>query len=122
MAMIRLLRLASETLAPQAGLYGQLIRVEWAEEQRRMLRMLLFAQAGFAGLLCAGLLIAAMVLAASWRTAFWMPSILALISIFVLIVAFAWNRLQRLSRRGEHAFAATFAELASDLASVRSQL
>lgn len=122
MAMIRLLRVTGETLAPQAGLYGQLVRVEWAQERRRLLRMLLFVLAGFAGLLGAGLLVAALVLAASWRTAFWIPSILALIALFAGVAAIAWARLQSLSRQGDQAFSATFEELGCDLAAIRSRL
>ena len=54
--VIRILRSAGGSLFTQVALYGQLARVEWAEEKNRLLKMLVVALLGFASLLCVDML------------------------------------------------------------------
>jgi uncharacterized membrane protein YqjE len=119
---LRLLRSAGGALFAQAALHGQLARVEWAEEKRRLGQMLIVTLLGFVCLLGAMLLVTALVLALSWETAYRIPVLIALIAVHVLGTAIAWRRFQALSALGCRAFAATREELAADIALLKSKL
>lgn len=119
---IRLLRAASAALFDQTLLYAELVRVEWAEEKRRLLKMALAALFGFACLLCSLLATGAMVLASTWDSAWRIPSALLLVAVYLTGFGLAWLRLHRLSARSAQAFAATREELAADAALLRSKL
>lgn len=120
--IIRILRSAGGPLFAQTALHAALARVEWAEEKRRLLRMLLFALLGFAFLLCTLLFAGVLVLAVSWETDFRIPALMLLVALFGLGVHLAWKRFQLLSAQGEQAFAATREEIAADIALLRSKL
>lgn len=122
MNAIRILRSAGGTLFAQAALYGQLARVEWAEEKSRLVKMLVIALLGFACLLCAMLFTGALVLACSWETAYRIPAVMALIAAYGIGTSIAWHRLQILSALGDQAFAATREELAADIELIKSKL
>lgn len=120
--VLRLLRSAGTAILAQLALHGQLARVEWAEEKNRLLKMLVVAVLGFAGLLCVMLLLAALVLALSWDTQYRVPAVMALIAVFGLGTGIAWHRFQALSAQSSQSFAATREELAADLALLKSKL
>ena len=120
--VIRLIRSGAGAMLAQAALHGQLARVEWAQEKRRLLRMLAVALFGFACLLCSLATIGVLVLALSWDTAYRFMAILALLAVYVGGAGFAWHRFQILSALGDQAFAATRDELSADLALIRSKL
>lgn len=122
LTVLRLLRSAGGALFAQAALHGQLARVEWAEEKRRLGQMLVVTLLGFACLLCAMLLVTALVLALSWETAYRIPALIALIAVHALGIAIAWRRFQALSALGSRTFAATREELAADIALLKSKL
>jgi uncharacterized membrane protein YqjE len=119
---IRLLRSAGKTLFAQASLHAQLAHVEWEEEKSRLLKMLLAILLGFAGTLCVMVFIGVLVIAYSWETSYRIPASIALIAIYALGIVIAWRRLQSLSELSGQAFAATRAELAMDIAMIRSKL
>lgn len=118
----RVLRAAGAEMTAQAALHGQLAQVEWAEEKRRLGRMLLTTLLGFALLQCLMLLIAVLVLALSWQTPYRFPALLALVLVCGLGSAVTWRRLQALVASGDQSFAATRAELAADFALLKSRL
>lgn len=120
--LLRLLRSAGRALCAQAALHGQLARVEWAEEKSRLLHMLLTALFGFACLLCLLLSGSALVVALSWNTPYRLPSMLGLLLVHGLGSLLAWRHLHALAARSEQGFAATRAELAADIALLRSAL
>ncbi|MND28268.1 hypothetical protein D3C80_187470 [compost metagenome] len=120
--LMRLLRSGAGAMLAQAALHGQLARAEWAQEKRRLLRMLAASLFGFACLLCALVTAGVLVLALSWETAYRFPAILALLLVYAGGAGFAWHRLQALSALGDQAFAATLDELSADLALIRSKL
>ena len=122
MNAIHILRAAGGVLFAQAALYGQLARVDWAEEKSRLLKMLVITLLGFACLLCVMLFVGALVLAFSWETAYRIPAVMALIAVYGIGTSIAWRRLQALSVLGGQAFAATREELAADIALIRSKL
>jgi uncharacterized membrane protein YqjE len=120
--VIRILRSAGGALFAQAALHGKLAGVEWAQEKRRLLKMLLVTLLGFASLLCVMLFVGVLVLALSWETAYRIPAVIALIAIYALATGTAWRRFQALSALSEQSFAATREELAADIALLKSKL
>lgn len=119
---IRRLRSAGGALFDQVALHGQLAEVEWREEKSRLLKMLFGAVLGFAYLLCVMLSVGALVLAVSWETAYRIPAATSLLGLYVLGAGLAWRRFAALSTLSGQSFAATRAELAADLALLRSKL
>lgn len=120
MEALRLLFRAGGDLLTQAGLHGQLARLEWAEEKSRLHRMLITGLLGFASLLSSMVFIGILVMATTWDTAYRLPAITAVVVVYGLAAGFAWRRLRSLSAQGEEAFAATREELAADIALLRS--
>jgi uncharacterized membrane protein YqjE len=119
---LRLLRSAGGALVAQATLHGELARVEWAQEKRRLLKMLLVTLLGFACLLCVMLSVGALLLAFFWGTAYRIPAAALLIALYGIGTAVAWRRFQALSALSGQSFAATRGELAADMALLRSRL
>ncbi|MDP3848683.1 MAG: phage holin family protein [Pseudomonas sp.] len=122
LAVLRLLRATGSAWLAQASLHGQLLRIEWAQEQQRLLSMLLMTLLGFSCLLCALLLLSALVLILSWDSELRIPVWIALIAFYSLGAGLAWWRFNRLSALGEQAFAATRTELNADLNLLKSKL
>lgn len=118
--IIRLLRSAGGALFAQAALHTELIRVEWAEEKNRLVKMLLLALVGFACGLCLLIFVGVLVLALSWDTEYRIHAVVALIALFGLGIFIAYRRFQKLSALSPNAFAATREELAADLALMKS--
>lgn len=121
-ALLRLLRSAGRALFAQAALHGQLVCLEWAEERQRLLRMLLTTLFGLACLLCFMLLGNALVVALSWATPYRIHALLGLLCLHGLAGALAWRHLHSLLDKGSTSFAATRAELAADIALIKSTL
>lgn len=121
-ALLRLLRSAGRALLAQTALHGQLARVEWAEERNRLLQMLLATLLGFACALTLLLLCSTLVLVLSWATPYRIPALLGLLLVHGLGCVIAWRRFQALAARSSESFAATRAELAADIALLKSRL
>lgn len=121
-ALLRLLRSAGRALFAQAALHGQLVWLEWAEEKQRLLHILLTTLFGFACLLCVMLLGNALVLTLSWTTAYRIHALLGLLCLHSFAVVIAWRHLHNLLGRSSASFAATRAELAADIALIKSTL
>ncbi len=117
---LRILRVAGSALLVQASLHAQLAHLEWTEEKRRLLRLLIITLLGFAALLCLVMGTTALLLAVAWDTAFRIPVALALTGTYGLAAGLAWRRFKRLIRLGEDSFSATRQELSADLALLRS--
>lgn len=122
LALLRLLRSAGSAVLAQGSLHGKLLAVEWAQEKQRLLAMLLVILLGFACLLVIMLLGAGLVIALSWETSYRIHALLAMIAFYALGLALSWRRLRRLSAQGDEVFAGTRAELAADLALLKSSL
>ena len=119
---LRLLRSAGGALLAQAALHGQLARVEWVLEKQRLLKLCFAALLGFACLLCAMLFLGVAVLACSWETPYRFHAIAALIATYSMGVCMALYHIRKLSALGNRAFTATRAELAADVALIKSVL
>lgn len=120
--VVRLLRSGGGALLAQALLHGQLARIEWQEEKKRLLRMLAITLLGFACLLCVLLFAGGFMLAVAWDTAWRLPVFAGLVLLYGAATALAWRRFQRLAALGDRAFAGLREELAADAALLRSNL
>jgi uncharacterized membrane protein YqjE len=120
--VVRVLRSAGSALLTQAGLYGQLARVEWAAEKSRIARLAAAALIAFIGLLCALLMAGVLVLAISWDTPYRVPAAIGLVVFYAACAGLAWYRFKALSARSREAFAGTREELAADVNLIRSRL
>jgi uncharacterized membrane protein YqjE len=120
--LVRLLRSGGGALLVQALLHGQLARVEWQEEKKRLLQMLLITLLGFACLLCALLFAGGFALAAAWETTWRLPALAGLVVLYAAGTAIAWRQFDLLAARGDQAFAASRAELTADAALLKSSL
>lgn len=120
--VVRILRSAGSSLLTQAGLHGQLARVEWAAEKTRIAGMLIAAMIVFLGTLCTLLMAGALVLAFSWDTPYRVPAAVGLVLFYAACAGFGWMRFRQLSARGREAFAGTREEIAADLALIRSRV
>ena len=116
------LRRASDALLTQAMLYGQLLRIEWAEEKTRLRNLLMMTLLGFACLLCLMMFAGGLLLAFSWDTAYRIPTLIALIALYGAGVALAGFRIQSLSALSSQAFTATREEFVADMALLKSRL
>ena len=82
---IRILNSAGGALFAQARLHRQLVRVEWEEEKVRLLKLLVAALLGLAGLLCFMLFAGIAVLASSWDSGYRIPvAVILVVPIGVL--------------------------------------
>jgi uncharacterized membrane protein YqjE len=120
--VVRVLRSAGPALLTQAGLHGDLIRVEWAAEKERIVRLVAAAFIALVALLCVLLTVGALVLAFSWDTPYRAAVAAGLVIVYAAIAAIAWQRFKVHTSRGGEAFAATREELAADMALIRSHL
>jgi len=116
---LRLLFSAGGALLTQAGLHGQLARLEWAEEKSRLHQMLITGLIGLASLLSFMIFTGILVVATTWDTVYRLPAIIAVVAVYGLATGFAWRRLRSLSALGKEAFAATREEFAADMALLR---
>ena len=119
---IRLLRSAGGALYGQAELYGQLACVEWAEEKRRLTKMIATTLIGAIFLSCTLIFFGLLVIALSWDTAYRIPALLTLMVGYGGGIAICWQKLQTLSALGSQSFSATRQEMAADLALIKSKL
>jgi uncharacterized membrane protein YqjE len=120
--VLRILRSAGSSLLTQAGLHGQLARVEWAAEKNRITGLLIAALVVGIGVLCTLLMAGALVLAFIWDTSYRVPAACGLVLFYAACAGFAWLRFKALTARGGAAFAGTREEIAADLALIRSRL
>ncbi|HEX9473176.1 MAG TPA: phage holin family protein [Steroidobacteraceae bacterium] len=120
--VLRILRTAGGALLLQAALHGQLLRVEWAEEKSRLLKLVMATLLGFVCLL--GLLAAlgVLLLALYWDTPYRILAVSVLMAFYGLGMALAWRLFSSQAALASCSFAASRSELAADLELLRSQL
>lgn len=120
--VIRVLRSAGSALLKQAGLHGQLVRVEWEVEKDRIVGMAVAALIAFASLMCTLLMAGALALVISWDTPYRIPVAIAVLVVYAACLWLAWRRFKTLSAQSRNSFAATREELAADLSLIRERL
>lgn len=118
----RVLRAAGGALWDQARLHGELARIEWLVEQRRLARCAVLALAVVVMAACACAALGAMALALAWDTP-WRPLVAITLPLgYAGLAVLVLRRLRAAWRRTGPAFAATREELAADLDLLRSRL
>ncbi|WP_281784605.1 hypothetical protein [Sinimarinibacterium flocculans] len=120
--LIHLLRSAGGAMLVQISLYGALAQVEWAQERRRLLDVIVTALLGMVGLIAMLLFSGMLALALAWGTAYRLPVALVLVLLYGLGCVIAWVRLRALLQGGIRSFAVTRCELAADLAALKAAL
>ncbi len=120
--VLSVVRSASSALLAQATLHAQLAQVEWEEEKQRLAKMLIFTLMGFACFLCLLFFVGAFLLTLSWDTEFRIPVFIALIFCYLLALLWAGFKLSLLAEQGRNSFAGTRAEIAADIALIKSAL
>lgn len=117
-----MLRSAASALLAQGALHAELLRLEWAEEKYRLLRMVVTLLAGSLCLFCGLFAISAAMLIFCWGTPYQTPALIALVLFYCTGTLVAWYRFHALIAQGSHAFADSYRELAADIALIRSKL
>jgi len=120
--VLRILRSAGGALLLQAALHGQLLRVEWAEEKSRLLKLVMATLLGFVCLLGLMAALGALLLALYWDTPYRILAVSVLMALYGLGMALAWRLFRSQAALGTRSFAASRSELAADLELLRSQL
>ena len=120
--LLRVMRTAGGALLLQAGLHGQLLRIEWAQEKARLLKLVMATLLGFVCLLGLMAALGTLLLALYWDTPYRIPAVSALVAMCGLGVLFAWRLFKSQAALGSDSFAASRCELAADLELLRSQL
>lgn len=118
----RVLRAAGGALWDQARLHGELARIEWIAEQRRLARCAALAVAGVVLVSCAVAALGSAALVLAWNTPWRVPVAVALPLVYGALAGLALLRLRAAWARASHAFAATRSEIAADLELLRSRL
>lgn len=122
MEVLRRLRSASGALIAQVGLHGQLARVEWAEEKLRLGKLLVAALVGFTFFLCSSVFAGVLLLMIGWQAGYLLPAAIVLLVVYVGGTLLVWRKIRTLLALSVHSFAASRAELAADIAMIRSRL
>lgn len=104
----------------QALLHGELARIDLDEELSRLSNMLIVALVGFAFWLCGLIFAGVLLVAMAWDTAYRLPVVAALVVVYALGAALAWQRFRYWSMRGGKLFAVLREEMAADVALLRS--
>ncbi|GGY77765.1 hypothetical protein GCM10011613_22930 [Cellvibrio zantedeschiae] len=120
--LINLFSSAGSALSAQASLHAQLAQVEWEEEKQRLCQMAIFSVIAFAFFLCFLLVLSAFAIALSWDTPYRIPVFIVLILAHLCVVIWAGLRVKALAALSSNSFAATRAEIAADIALLKSVL
>ncbi len=118
----QLLRSASEPLITQLKLHAQLLNIEWAEEKKRLSRMLIISLVGYACFLCLLFFIGMLVLVLTWNSDFFIISLIILCTVYGLGAFLAWRKVMKLLKCPDRLFASSRKELAADMAMILSKI
>lgn len=121
-SMVQMFNSASDGLLAQAKLHGQLAKIEWQEEKDRLARMLVAVLVGFSCFICLLIFVGVLVISLSWNTEYQLIALLSLCTFYALMTYIAWWQFNLATKMSEGFFAGTHAELAADLAMIKSKL
>lgn len=120
--LLRFFQCTAPALLDHAELTLKLAQIEWEQEQRRLINVIL---ATVLLLLCIALFFAfasAVILASLWNSPYRNAAVAVILGVYALGGTAAWLRLRWLIQRADARFSATRAELARDLALIRRQV
>jgi len=120
--LLRIVRTSGGALLQQAALHGQLLRVEWAQERARLLKLAVAALLGFVCLLGLMAALGTLLLALYWDTPYRIAAVSVLVTLYGVGLLLAWRLYGSQAARGRDSFATSRSELAADLELLRSQL
>jgi len=120
--LLNIIRSASGALLAQASLHAQLAQVEWEEEKQRLCKMAIMGILGFAFFLCFLLVLSALVIILAWGTPYRIHVIVSVLIVHLAGLIWTAISLKKLVALGTNSFAATRAEIASDIALLKSAL
>jgi uncharacterized membrane protein YqjE len=120
-SMVQMFNSASNALLAQANLHRQLAQVEWQEEKNRLSRMLAAVLIGFSCFICLLIFVGVLLVSLSWNTDYRLLALVSLCTFYALVTFLAWRQFTLASKMSGGFFAGTRAELAADLAMIRSK-
>lgn len=122
MEIIQRLRASAAIVLMQMELHGRLASIEWQQEKNRLQQLLIFSVLGLIFFTCCLFCIGLLVITLGWPTDYRLHIIAGVILFYAAGGALCYYRCKYFSAQGASAFAGTRAELAADIALIRSQL
>lgn len=120
--LVGMLRSAGGALITQASLHAQLAQVEWEQEKQRLCKMVLFGIVAFTFFLCFVIAVSAFVIFLSWDTPYFVHTFIGVLIFHLIGLIWTLLGLKKLAALSSQSFAATRAEIASDIALLKSSL
>lgn len=122
MDMLRALSSIKNTVEAQAGLYSQLLQLEWEEQKRRYTRIMCLLAIAFFCLGCFFIFAGVFFLVLIWDHELRNWFIAAMLVVYALIALIAILRMRSLQASWGRPFAAVRDELKADLDIIKSRL
>ena len=122
MEIIQRLRASAAIVLVQMELHGRLAGIEWQQEKNRLQQLLIASVLGLVFLSCCLFCAGLLVITLGWSTDYRLHSIVGVLFFYSAGVVLCYLRCKHLAALGATAFAATRAEIAADIALIRSQL
>lgn len=120
--LLNILRSASGAVFAQASLHAQLAQVEWEEEKQRLCKMAVMGILGFAFFMCFLFLLSIFVIVLAWDSPYRIHTFVGVLVVHLLGLIWAGISIKKLAALASNSFAATRAEIASDIALLKSAL
>lgn len=120
--LLQMFRSTGSALFTQASLHAQLAQIEWEEEKQRLCRIAIFSLLGFVFTLCFLIAASAFAITLSWNTPYKVHAFVAVLLVHLCGFIFTGLAVKKLIALGNKSFAATRAEIASDIALLKSTL
>jgi uncharacterized membrane protein YqjE len=120
--IIRRLRASAAIMLMQLELYGRLAGIEWQQEKNRLHQLLVFSLVGLIFLSCCLLFLGFLAVALTWFTPYRIHTLVAVVVLYGLGAVYCYFRCKYYVGLNAQAFAATRAEIAADVAVLKSQL
>ncbi|MFO1388453.1 phage holin family protein [Cellvibrio sp.] len=119
---IKIFRSAKAALFSQAALHLELAQVEWQEEKQRLVKLALAGVLGFIFFLSFVTFASALIIASCWDTPYRIHAFIGVTLLHFLGLVWAVFCVKKFTALSKHSFAATRAEIASDIALLKSAL
>lgn len=122
MSIVQMLGAAGEAFLAQANLHRQLAANEWQQEKARLTSMFAAFLVGFCCFICLLIFIAVLAILLTWNSPYQSISLLSVCTLYALGAYLAFRRFMWQAKKSTNFLAATRAEMAADLAMIKSKL
>lgn len=122
MEIIQRFKSLTKSLFVQLELYGQLAKVEWAEEKYRLQKLVLATLLGTIFAIAFLLSVTTLIIVLTWATDYRILAIVIVVATYGLGAFLCAYHAYKLVLQGRSAFSATQEEMLIDLALIKSQL